>query len=58
LSQEAKDHWLFWRIVLLGNESYAVVDNFTLTEMIQYNQMLDLKDKLELIMSEPEAGNK
>jgi hypothetical protein len=53
VSGDIKDYWLFWRIVIFGvNESFDSVDKMTLNEILQYNEVIDLKEELTKISTE------
>lgn len=44
--------WIFWRVVLFGsNETFESVDRMTLTEILQYNEVIDIKEKVQSILN-------
>ena len=53
MSDDIKDYWLFWRIVIFGlNESFDSVDKLTLDEILQYNEVIDFKDEMTKLQME------
>lgn len=52
MSIDIKEMWLFWRIVIFGmNETFESADRLTLNEILQYNQVLDLKEQVTKIIN-------
>lgn len=50
--------WAFWRIVIIGNESFTDVDNLTLHEIMEYNTVLNIKDAImDITTKDVENGN-
>lgn len=51
-SDEIKEMWLFWRIILFGNnETFESVDNMTLTDILQYNELIDIKEQVQKVLN-------
>lgn len=58
LGDDALDTWVFWRIVFQGGEKFFDAEQMTMSDMIEYNKMLTIKQKLEKIaMERPRNDN-
>lgn len=55
IDEDLKENWLMWRLVLFGGETYQSVNSMSIKTMVNFNNALTIKSKIELFMLQKES---